>query len=226
MVFVSNTIFSTTLQQAPTLLYCYVHPLQGRLDWCDGVLNHQPPDCLLNRLSKAQIKETSKFHVTGFCERNSPVTGKFPAQRGSNPKNVSIWWRHHDHCVVVNIYLSLPRVYGYLTYGLMVRNDCWLKAFGLSTTRCTAKCKQEYITYDKISSNIRNKNSVVPCGSILFSYVFCYILCFPYVWIWSNIESHYSNVMISSMASQITSLTIVYSTVYSGADKRKHQSSA
>ena len=28
------------------------------------------------------------------------------------------------------------------------------------------------------------------------------------------------------MASQITSLTIVYSTVYSGADQRKHQSSA
>ena len=31
---------------------------------------------------------------------------------------------------------------------------------------------------------------------------------------------------MSMMASQITSLTIVYSTVYSGADQRKHQSSA
>ena len=31
---------------------------------------------------------------------------------------------------------------------------------------------------------------------------------------------------MSAMASQITSLTIVYSTVYSGADQRKHQSSA
>ena len=30
----------------------------------------------------------------------------------------------------------------------------------------------------------------------------------------------------STMASQITNLTIVYSTVYSGADQRKHQSSA
>ena len=28
---------------------------------------------------------------------------------------------------------------------------------------------------------------------------------------------------MSEMASQITSLTIVYSTVYSGADQRKHQ---
>ena len=37
---------------------------------------------------------------------------------------------------------------------------------------------------------------------------------------------HYSGVIMGAMASQITSLTIVYSTVYSGADERKHQSSA
>ena len=38
--------------------------------------------------------------------------------------------------------------------------------------------------------------------------------------------NHYSDVIISTMASPITSLTIVYSTVYSGADERKHQNSA
>ena len=37
---------------------------------------------------------------------------------------------------------------------------------------------------------------------------------------------HYNEVMMSTMASQITSLTIVYSTVYSSTDQRKHQSSA
>ena len=37
---------------------------------------------------------------------------------------------------------------------------------------------------------------------------------------------HYIDVIMSAMASQITNLTIVYSTVYSGADQRKHQSSA
>ena len=37
---------------------------------------------------------------------------------------------------------------------------------------------------------------------------------------------HYSDVIMPAMASRITSLTIVYATVYSGADKRKHQSSA
>ena len=37
---------------------------------------------------------------------------------------------------------------------------------------------------------------------------------------------HYGDVIMSTVASQITSLTIVYSTVYSSADQRKHQSSA
>ena len=55
---------------------------------------------LLNRLFKAQIKETSKLRVTGLCEGNSPVTGKFPAQRASNAENVSIWWHHNDYHTV------------------------------------------------------------------------------------------------------------------------------
>ena len=37
---------------------------------------------------------------------------------------------------------------------------------------------------------------------------------------------HYNDVIMGAMASQITSLAIVYSTIYSGADQRKHQSSA
>ena len=37
---------------------------------------------------------------------------------------------------------------------------------------------------------------------------------------------HYSELIMGAVASQIPSLTIVYPTVYSGADQRKHQSSA
>ena len=37
---------------------------------------------------------------------------------------------------------------------------------------------------------------------------------------------YYSDVIMGAMASKITSLTIVYSTVYSGTDQSKHQSSA
>ena len=39
-------------------------------------------------------------------------------------------------------------------------------------------------------------------------------------------RSHYTDVIMTTMASQITSLTVVYSTYYSDADQRKHQSSA
>ena len=49
-------------------------------------------------------------------------------------------------------------------------------------------------------------------------------LCFvgPYQWnaLLDKRPAHYNDVIMSAMASQITSLTIVYSTVYSGADQR------
>ena len=41
-----------------------------------------------------------------------------------------------------------------------------------------------------------------------------------------NGVKHYRDVILGAMASQFTSLTIVYSTVYLGADRSKHQSSA
>ena len=52
-----------------------------------------------------------------------------------------------------------------------------------------------------------------------------------FLWLWGQCiawrsELHYSDVIKSRMASQITSLTIVYSAVYSGTDQIKHQSSA
>ena len=45
---------------------------------------------------------------------------------------------------------------------------------------------------------------------------------FTHMWL----ISHYDDVIMSTMASRITSLMVVYSTVYSDADQRKHQSSA
>ena len=79
-----------------------VSPLQNRfstLRWhhnvCDSVSNHQPYDCLFNRLFRRRSKKTSKLRVTSLCAGNSPVTGEFPAQMASNAENISIWWRHH-----------------------------------------------------------------------------------------------------------------------------------
>ena len=45
--------------------------------------------------------------------------------------------------------------------------------------------------------------------------------------LWQGSSStHYYDVIMGAVASQITSLTIVYSTIYSDADQRNHQSSA
>ena len=40
------------------------------------------------------------------------------------------------------------------------------------------------------------------------------------------LHGHYDDVIMTTIASQTTSLTVVYSIVYSGVDQRKHQSSA
>ena len=63
--------------------------LQWRHDECDGVSNHQPHGCLLNRLFRCRGNRTLWGECTG--------DGEFPAQRASNAENVSIWWRHHGN---------------------------------------------------------------------------------------------------------------------------------
>ena len=63
------------------------------LQWChnerDGVSNHQPHDCLLNRLFRHRSKKTSKLRVTGLCDGvhrwpdTGPMTRKmFPFDDG------------------------------------------------------------------------------------------------------------------------------------------------
>ena len=71
-------------------------PLQWRHNGHDSVSNHQPHDCLLNRLFRRRSKKTLKLHVIGLYVRNSAVLVEFPAQMASNVENVSIWWRHHE----------------------------------------------------------------------------------------------------------------------------------
>ena len=82
----------------------YTISLRWRHNGLDGVSNHQPHHCLLNRLSK----KTSKLRVTGLCVFTG--TGEFPAQMTSNADNVSIWWRHHVLCLQI----IFKRVFWYM----------------------------------------------------------------------------------------------------------------
>ena len=74
------------------------HPntLQWRHNGRDGVSNHQPHDCLLNRLFRRRSKKTSKLRVTGLCVRgihrwpvNSPH--KWPVTRKCFHLMTSSW---------------------------------------------------------------------------------------------------------------------------------------
>ena len=68
--------------------------LQWRPNGRGSVSNHQPHDCLLNRLFSCRSKKTSKLRVTSL----SPGTGEFPTQRASNTENVDgVIMKHCNH---------------------------------------------------------------------------------------------------------------------------------
>ena len=87
-----------------TLHLVILNALQWRHKDRDGVSNHRRLRCLLNCWFRPRSKKTSKFHVTGLCAGNSPVTGGFPAQKASYAENVSTWWRLHGFVASSNTY--------------------------------------------------------------------------------------------------------------------------
>ena len=90
-------------------------------------------------------------------------------------------------------------------------------------------------SFDKpIASHSNTSWNIWICFQDYFSLLWESLLCFAFIKafcrsIYQDLKLciyHYSDVIMGGMASQITSLTIVYSTVYSSTDQRKHQSSA
>ena len=102
----SRDVFAGYFYMYPHSSETYLWSFQWRHNDRDGVSNHQPHDCILNRLFRRRSKKTSKLRVTGLCAGNSPVPGEFPAQMASNAENVSIWRRYHVHTA-----LSIFRCY-------------------------------------------------------------------------------------------------------------------
>ena len=80
-----------------------------------------------------------------------------------------------------------------------------------------------------------NPSVIVSGFTILYASTLCWAYCFfmhckimscMNAFLNTFATTHYTGVIMTTMASQITSLTVVYSTIYSGPDQRKHQSSA
>ena len=55
-----------------------IYALHWRHNEHDGVSNHQPHGCLLNRLFGRRSKKISKLRVTGLCVGNSVTRKMFP----------------------------------------------------------------------------------------------------------------------------------------------------
>ena len=77
MGFISTMIFGDFLYVVSNLAHCKLplalsRPLHWRHNDYDGVSNHQPHGCLLNRLFRRRSKKTWKLLVTGLCVWNSP----------------------------------------------------------------------------------------------------------------------------------------------------------
>ena len=69
--------------------------------------------------------------------------------------------------------------------------------------------------------------SLIPRRTVIAVYSTCHCICTCRALLCIVVHwYHYSDVIMNTMTSQISSLTIVYSTGYSGADQRKHQNPA
>ena len=79
----SHVLGHRKIARLPSDVIRKVMPLQWRHNGRGGVPNHQPHDCLLNRLFRHRPKKTPKLRVTGLCAGNSPH--KWPVTRKMFP---------------------------------------------------------------------------------------------------------------------------------------------
>ena len=99
-------------------------PLQWRHNMHDGVSNHQPHDCLLNRLFRRRSKKTSQVPSLAFVRgiHRWPVKSlhKGPVTR----ENVSIWWRHHGNIYLRTFSLEIAQTYTTKLYLKIANQNC------------------------------------------------------------------------------------------------------
>ena len=122
--------------------------LQWRYNGRDNDSNHQPHDCLPNRLFRRRSKKTSKLRVTGLCAGNSPGTGesphKWPVTRKRFPFDDVI--RINTHESIMNCkydqpkqhLMHIPQPCGALMFLLLLAwKICWACHRVASDLRCT-----------------------------------------------------------------------------------------
>ena len=141
-----------------------LHTLQRR-HGRDGVSNHQPYDCLLNRLFRRRSQKTPKLRVTGLCAGNSPVTGQFTAQIASNAENFPIWWQKQTRTAMLyqppsqrdtpHIKSNYAKLFQPLVVDYILTTTAFFQQF-ISTLRGTASLTVLFIASSFCSLNKMN----------------------------------------------------------------------
>ena len=94
----------------------------------DGVSNHQPYDCLLNRLFRRRSKTASKLRVTGLCVgiHRGPINSphKWPVTRKMFPFHDVIMYNTKKSKLKMEA-TSTERLIGYVETCLILLNHCW-----------------------------------------------------------------------------------------------------
>ena len=178
--------------------------------------------------------------LLALCVGNSPVTGEFPAQRPMTrsfgvffdlrlnkqlKKQSWGWWfetpsrslcshcneENNSHAIHQHVLFTTKHVHIYM----FLRIDVGIKGKHVRDTGSSSRFLEilaaeiiwspEHHWYDGTLSELFPKSQT------------------PLFWVEII---HYNDVIMGVLTSQITSFTIVYPTVYSGTDERKHQSSA
>ena len=151
-------------------------------------------------VGSATLCSITKWKCRVFCKQ---------AVGMATDPHLSLHFWNTYYLVVLGIQHSLH--FKYIGYKTSYSNVRWYryrrKIYWSPRSCCFPKCK----TF----------TSVVPIdGQLRYVWSISYnrsVLC-----AWMSLWQNYNDVIMSAMASQNTSLTIVYSTIYSGADQRKH----
>ena len=97
-------------------------PLHWRHNDHDGVSNHQPHGCLLNRLFGRRSKKTSKLHVTGLCAGNSPGPVNSP-HKGPVTRKM---FPFHDVIMILDNLFCLIYIITYNSYTCIIIRFCFV----------------------------------------------------------------------------------------------------
>ena len=151
VIFVENIVMELVIHQKVKIVSlktetCHGATLHWRHNDHDGVSNHQPDGCLLNRLFRRRSKKISKLHVTGFCGgiHRGPVNSphKWPVIRKMFPFDDVIMKHCNGTLLVIHQKVKVVSLKTETCHGarFVITGGSWVSGLMMtSTNRCYKK---------------------------------------------------------------------------------------